>query len=111
MNLKSSFTPLKNSTYCMFFMKLSNPLRMNIILCLREKEKNVSEITNELGVEQSKISHALSVLKNCNIVKVKQEGKQRVYYLNKDTILPMLELIDNHSNKYCRGNCYLKNEN
>lgn len=107
-----SFNPYVNhNTYCMFFTKLANPLRMGIILCLKQKERNVSEIIKELGVEQSKVSHALKNLKNCNIVKVKQNGKQRFYFLNKDTIVPMLKLIDNHSNKYCKGNCsYLKNE-
>jgi DNA-binding transcriptional ArsR family regulator len=106
MNSNASNPRINHNTYCMFFLKLANPLRMGIILCLREKERNVSEITKELKVEQSKISHALSTLKNCNIVKSKKSGKQRVYYLNKDTILPMLKLVDTHSSKHCKGNCH-----
>ncbi len=102
------FNPyINHNTYCIFFEKLANPLRMGIVLCLRQKKRNVSEITKELQVEQSKISHALKTLKNCNIVKVNKKGKQRIYSLNKDTILPILKLIDSHANKYCRGKCYL----
>jgi ArsR family transcriptional regulator, zinc-responsive transcriptional repressor len=96
---------LNHESYYFFFNKLSNPLRMGIILSLREREKSVSEISEELGVEQSKISHALFSLKNCNILGMKQQGKQRIYSLNKDTIIPILELVEAHSNKHCRGNC------
>jgi len=69
-----------NSTYHVFFTNLANPLKIKIILSLRDKEKNVSELVKELKVEQSKISHALSSLKDCNIVKAKQKGKQRIYF-------------------------------
>lgn len=93
---------INHETYHVFFTKLANPLKMGIILALREKEMNVSEIVGELGVEQSKISHALASLKNCNILQVKNKGKERIYFLNKDTILPLLDLVDKHSEKYCK---------
>jgi len=50
---------------------------------LKDKEKIVTEISKELKVEQSKISHALSNLKSCRIVEVKRKGKERIYFLNK----------------------------
>lgn len=94
---------MKKSTYHLFFTNLASPLKIDIIISLKQKEKNVSEISKELKVEQSKISHALASLRSCNIVQVKQKGKQRIYFLNKNTILPMLKLIDKHANIYC--NC------
>jgi DNA-binding transcriptional ArsR family regulator len=96
---------MTNTSYHVFFLNLANPLKIDIILNLREKEKNVTEIINDLKAEQSKVSHALAHLKNCNIVKVKQKGKQRIYYLNKDTIVPILKLIDKHSKTHCKKNC------
>ena len=96
---------MKNSTYNIFFTNLANPLRIDIITLLREKEKSVTEISKNLNVEQSKISHALSSLKCCNIVEVKQKGKQRIYSLNKKTIVPMLKLIDKHASTFCGGKC------
>ena len=92
---------MNNSTYHIFFSNLSNPLKIKIISSLKDKEKNVTELSKDLKVEQSKISHALKNLKNCNIVKVKQKGKQRIYYLNKNTIIPMLKLIDRHAKNFC----------
>ena len=93
------------STYHVFFSNLANELKVDIIICLREKSHSVSEITKSLDVEQSKVSHALKNLKDCNIVHAKREGKQVIYSLNKDTIVPMLKLIDKHATKHCKGKC------
>ncbi len=96
---------MKDNTYHVFFRNLANPLRIKVISALREKESSVSELSRELKIEQSKLSHALASLKCCNIVKVKQKGKQRIYFLNKNTIIPMLNLIDKHAKTFCGGNC------
>tara|TARA_Y100000034_G_C6783515_1_gene350376 strand:+ start:105 stop:443 length:339 start_codon:yes stop_codon:yes gene_type:complete len=96
---------LKHQSYHIFFTNLANPLKIDIILNLGNKEKSVTQLVRDLEVEQSKISHALASLKNCNIVDVKQKGKQRIYSLNKKTIVPMLKLIDKHSNIYCESEC------
>jgi DNA-binding transcriptional ArsR family regulator len=104
---KISKTSSQN-TYHVFFTNLANPLKINIILSLKKKEKSVTELSKELKVEQSKISHALASLRCCNIVKVKQKGKQRIYGLNKQTIVPMLKLIDKHAKTVCKGICHCK---
>ena len=96
---------MKNSTYHFFFMNLANPLRVGIVGCLEGKDKNVTQISKELKVEQSKVSHALTSQRQCNIVDVKQKGKQRIYSLNKKTIVPMLKLIDKHSKTFCETDC------
>lgn len=95
---------MKSSTYHVFFSKLANPLRIKIITSLDKKPKSVNELVEELKVEQSKLSHALLELKECNIVNVKQDGKKRVYSLSK-TIIPILRLIECHSKDCtkCRG--------
>lgn len=96
---------MKNKNYFIFFGNLANPLRIGIISILKEKERDVNGIAKELGMEQSKISHALARLKECNIVEVKSNGKQRIYSLNKKTILPILGIIDKHSKLNCGGQC------
>jgi len=101
---------MNNSAYHVFFTNLANPLKMKIIFELKEKESSVGELVEKLNVEQSKISHALALLKKCKIVSVKQEGKQRIYFLNKDTIIPIFKLIDKHTKENCECNsCLAKN--
>jgi DNA-binding transcriptional ArsR family regulator len=98
---------MNKSTYHIFFNNFSNPLRIEIILQLREKNLNVSQISKSLKVEQSKVSHALKSLKNCRIVSSKRKGKQIIYSLNKDTIIPILKIIDKHAARYCDCKCCL----
>jgi DNA-binding transcriptional ArsR family regulator len=95
---------MKNNTYHLFFSKLANPLRIKIVSSLEDNPKSVNELSSELKIEQSKLSHALRELKQCNIVKFKQEGKQRIYSLTK-TIIPILNLISCHSDdcSACKG--------
>lgn len=88
--------------YHIFFGNLANPLKVDIISELKEKPSSVLELAKKLNVEQSKLSHALTSLRCCSIVNVKQEGKKRIYNLNKETILPMLKLIDEHETKFCK---------
>ncbi len=92
---------MKCNTYHVFFKNLANPLKVNIISVLKEKESSVSEITKKLKEEQSKVSHALASLNHCNIVQSRQKGKQRIYSLNKETILPILKSIDKHKCEFC----------
>lgn len=86
---------MKNE-YSEFFLALSNKLRMDIVLLLKDSQMTVGEIVEKLKIEQSKISHALQILKGYNLVLVKIDGRSRIYSLNKKTVLPMLKFADKH---------------
>lgn len=96
---------MKKSTYHYFFSNLANPLRVDIISCLKDADMCVNELAYKTGEEQSKLSHALSGLKQCNLVSVKQKGKKRIYSLNRKTLMPILKIIDNHAKNYCKNKC------
>ena len=87
--------------YHVFFRNLANPVKISIITKLRDGALAVSDLSKSLRIEQSKVSHALASLNHCSIVQSKQEGKKRIYSLNKKTILPMLKLIDKHQCGCC----------
>ncbi len=89
-------------TYHLFFRNLANPLKIMIITELKKGDKSVSQLVKSSGMGQSNISHALSSLKCCNIVTSKIKGKERIYSLNKKTILPMLKMIDKHEKEFCK---------
>ncbi len=98
---------IKCDAYHIFFKNLANGVKIDIISSLKEKPKSVNELVTELGVEQSKLSHALANLRFCSLVDSKQVGKKRIYTLNKKTILPILKIIDKHRETTCQG-CSLK---
>ena len=94
-----------NSTYMTFFGALCNETRLQIILSLRKSSKNVGQLAEELKMEQSRISHSLQCLTKNRFIQVKQEGKQRVYSLNKDTIEPIFNEVKKHLKKYNIDSC------
>ncbi len=90
-----------NAAYKLFFSSLANTNRLAIINVLRAKKRNVSEICNETGFEQTMISHNLRRLERCGMVFSEQKGKHRYYSVNNETIKPLLSMIDKHMKQYC----------
>jgi len=88
-------------SYNDFFQTLANKTNQQIIEVLLKKEMNVSDIVKETKLEQSHISHSLKKLTECSFVNIKKKGKQRIYSLNKDTIMPILKIADNHAKQMC----------
>ncbi len=91
--------------YKLFFSTLGNDMRLKILHALIKKSKNVTELTNELGFDQTTISKNLKRLEMCDFVHNSRKGKYSIYSLNKETILPLLKLIDKHTSKYCKHLC------
>jgi len=98
MNHKSC---IREVAYELFFTSLSNPNRLKIINLLRKGQKNVSQICQETGFEQTMVSHNLKRLKHCGMVFSEKKGKYKYFKVNSISIQPILDLIDNHMNKFC----------
>ena len=101
---------MKCDSYYLFFDTISNKTRMKIIESLINGPKSVKEICFDIEQEQSKVSHSLKRLMECNFLEVKRVGKKRVYSLNRDTVVPILNLVDEHVSKFCDKNCMKKVE-
>lgn len=88
------------TSYILFFKALSNDTRLRIIDLLRKGPRNATEIGVALDIEQSMVSHNLACLINCGFVMANQNGKNKVCSLNKQTVIPLLEIMDRHIKKY-----------
>ena len=93
------------NTYVQFFTSLSDPARLEIIKTLRESPKNVTQISEKLDFEQSRVSHNLRKLKELGFINVRPNGKQRIYEVDKKTMEPLLKLIDKHVDTYYKHYC------
>ena len=96
---------MKCKSYNLFFETIASKIRLRILELLQKEPMSVNEICSELEEEQSKISHNLKKLADCHILDVKKEGKKRIYSLNKDTIVPLMNLANKHVEKYCLEIC------
>jgi DNA-binding MarR family transcriptional regulator len=88
-----------------FFETLGNQARWDIIHLLLKKPYRATAIAEKLGYEQSLVSHHLKRLLTCGFVKVKTNSTERTYYINKETIGPLLKLVDKHVNQFCKKAC------
>lgn len=96
---------MKKSKYKRFFATLANDTRLAIITSLAGGKKNVTELVEVLGCDQSTVSHNLKRLESCHFVYGEKQGSFRYYRLNKDTIAPLLDIIDTHVQDFCPSDC------
>ena len=96
---------MKCHSYEDFFRNFANNTKFRIIMHLKNKALSVNELAEKMKEEQSKISHNLTNLTQCSILTVEQQGKKRIYSLNKETVIPILNLVEKHVKKHCTGRC------
>jgi DNA-binding transcriptional ArsR family regulator len=72
-----------------FLRCIGEPTRLQMLKLLTKGERCVGELASLLSREQSLVSHHLKALKECNIVKERQEA-QKVYYELADARLARL---------------------
>jgi len=90
------------STTCYrFFSTLANPTRLATLENLMEKPMNVTQLAENLGQEQSMVSHNLRPLVKCRFVQVERKGRERLYSINHETVDSLFKVIENHAVNYC----------
>jgi ArsR family transcriptional regulator, arsenate/arsenite/antimonite-responsive transcriptional repressor len=83
--MKSKLTasiPVPTALIVASFHALSDPLRLQVIDLLLEQELCVCDLCDILAVTQSKLSFHLKVLKDAQLVQVRQQGRWMYYSLN-----------------------------
>ena len=67
--------------------------RIKLLLCLKDKEKNVSQLIKNCGLSQSAVSQHLKKLKNWGLVSCYKQGKEVYYKLNKKNAAEIAEKL------------------
>ena len=85
--------------YKEFFRALGSPARFRIVQLLRRGPRHVGQIAEQLGFEQSRVSHNLACLLHCGFVLWNWAGKNKIYQLNPE-MAPILAGIEKHLARY-----------
>ncbi|TKJ25957.1 MAG: transcriptional regulator [Hadesarchaea archaeon B3_Hades] len=80
---------------------IADETRFQILMTLEGGERCVCEIIEELGEEQSLISHHLRALRKCGLLRRRREGKKIMYRLADPSILGLLTNVEKLANKFC----------
>ena len=81
------------------FRVFGDATRLQIMMELLKEERNVSDLTEALSMQQSAVSHQLTVLRNMKLVKARREGKNVVYTLADSHVESILEIGLEHVNE------------
>ena len=77
-----------------FVRGFADKTRLQILYCIKEEEKTVSQIVDEIQGNQSNISQHLACLKGCGIISGRTEGRYIYYALSSSQIAELLNMFD-----------------
>ncbi len=78
------------------FKMFADSTRIRILYDLFEGEKNVTEICEDIEMNQSAVSHQLKALKTGKLVKSKRDGKAIIYSLADDHVKTIIAMGKEH---------------
>lgn len=87
--LKQEITQLQAD----FCAALSDPTRILILYALKETSRNVTGLTNELGLPQPTISRHLKVLRERGLVVTERQGTVITYHLADQRVIQAMDLL------------------
>jgi len=73
------------------FNAVAEPRRREILLYLAGAERPVGDIVVALGMEQPSVSKHLRVLRDVGLVRMRCQGRQKLYRTNAEAIRPLHE--------------------
>jgi len=85
------FFMARASTTSDAFNAIAEPRRRDILIYLAATEWPVGEIVAALGLEQPSVSKHLRVLRDVGLVRMRCQGRQKLYRTNAEAIRPLHE--------------------
>ena len=76
------------------FGALSDPIRLEIVEFLREREKCVCEITPHIDKAQPVVSRHLKILKNSGLIKRRKKGTLHMYSVSDPVVWDLIDLLN-----------------
>jgi DNA-binding transcriptional ArsR family regulator len=75
------------------FNAVAEPRRRQILDLLADGEASVNELVESLGLAQPQVSKHLRVLREVDLVEVRDAGRQRMYRLNGRSLKPIHDWV------------------
>ncbi len=74
--------------------QVSDPTRLQVLMLLSEKERNVSELCSDLGTQsQPAVSHHLALLRHGRLIEPRRSGQHNFYALT-DAGRELAQVVD-----------------
>jgi DNA-binding transcriptional ArsR family regulator len=73
---------------------IAEPTRRRILDAVREGERSVGELVDEVGMHQPGVSRHLKVLREAGLVEVRRDAQRRLYRLRPEPLMALDEWLD-----------------
>lgn len=73
---------------------IAEPTRRRILDAVREGERSVGELVEEVGMHQPGVSRHLKVLREAGLVEVRRDAQRRLYRLRPEPLMELDEWLD-----------------
>ncbi|PKL31015.1 hypothetical protein CVV43_04530 [Candidatus Saccharibacteria bacterium HGW-Saccharibacteria-1] len=84
------------------FKVIANKKRLEVILLLENRELNVGQMIDMLGLRQANLSQHLTLLRQQHLVTVRKDGKESYYKLADNSIAKAIRIIHDFLRKQHR---------
>ncbi len=78
------------------FKMFGDSTRIKILYDLFDGEKNVTEICEDIDMNQSAVSHQLKALRTAKLIRSRREGKSVMYALDDDHVKTIIAMGKEH---------------
>lgn len=78
------------------FQAIADPIRRNIIEILAKEALTVNEVADNFDISRPAISKHLKILKECGIVETKQQGRERLYKIKPQNLIPAFLWVEQY---------------
>jgi DNA-binding transcriptional ArsR family regulator len=82
------------------FNAVAEPRRRQILDALAGEERPVNELVRLLGLSQPQVSKHLRVLREVELVEVREVGRQRLYRLNGQALKPIYDWVKDYERSW-----------
>ena len=82
------------------FNAVAEPRRRQILDLLAGGERPVNDLVEALGLAQPQVSKHLRVLREVDVVAVREDGRRRLYRLNGSALKPIHDWVKNYEESW-----------
>lgn len=77
-----------------FFKTLSHPVRLDILRILKDGERCVCELIEEIDIEQSNLSQHLGLMKKQGLLDSRKDGQKVIYRIAYPSVLEVVTAVE-----------------
>jgi len=78
------------------FQAIADPVRRDIIELLAKETLSINSIANQFEISRPAISKHLKILKECEIIDYKKEGRERLCFIQPKNLIPAFLWIEQY---------------